>query len=197
MNAFKLVFSAKACFKAVVRNMKIGEAIVNDKLYSCNCKQVNDNGVISFDRVFNARTPHSLPLSGTQKIIAPYWADVDTRITGQIFYRQSTDPILLTRASREIQKAFPSSQNIMIKNLFIATWVDVEYYNCYYHYHYKVCNFGSSILVIHCIRIYVCMYVCTHAPTYTIYSDCVNSCIHNYTCMYLCTYIKTCICSWI
>ena len=28
MNAFKLVFSAKACFKVVVRSMKIGEAIV-------------------------------------------------------------------------------------------------------------------------------------------------------------------------
>ena len=28
MNAFKLVFSAKACFKVVVRSVKIGEAIV-------------------------------------------------------------------------------------------------------------------------------------------------------------------------
>ena len=28
MNAFKLVFSAKACFKVVVRGVKIGEAIV-------------------------------------------------------------------------------------------------------------------------------------------------------------------------
>ena len=28
MNAFKLVFSAKACFKVVVKSVKIGEAIV-------------------------------------------------------------------------------------------------------------------------------------------------------------------------
>ena len=28
MNAFKLIFSAKACFKVVVRNVKNGEVIV-------------------------------------------------------------------------------------------------------------------------------------------------------------------------
>ena len=28
MNAFKLVFLAKACFKVVVRNVKIGEVII-------------------------------------------------------------------------------------------------------------------------------------------------------------------------
>ena len=190
MNAFKLVFSAKVCFKAVVRNMKIGEAIVNDKLYSCNYKQVNDNGVISFDRVFNARTPLSLPLSGTQKIIAPYWADVDTRNIGQIFYRQSTDPILLTRASREIQGAFPSSQNIMIKNLFIATWVDVDYYNNH-HYH-KVCNFGSSILVIHCIRrIYVCMYVRMYTCTYIHYLFWLCKYVAVYIITHVCIYVHT------
>ena len=92
-------------------------------------KQVNDNGVISFNSPYNVRTPLSLPLSGSDQIIAPYWADVDTRGTGQIFYRQSTDPSLLARASREIQSAFPSSQNITITNLLIATWDEVGYYS--------------------------------------------------------------------
>ena len=89
---------------------------------------MNDNGVISFNSRYNVRTPLSLPLSGTQQIIAPYWADVDTRGTGQVLYRQSTDPSLLARASREIQNAFPSSQNISITNLLIATWDEVGYY---------------------------------------------------------------------
>ena len=70
-----------------------------------------------------------MPLSGTQQIIAPYWADVDTRGTGQIFYRQSTDPSLLARASREIQTAISSSQNVNIINLLIATWDEVGYYD--------------------------------------------------------------------
>ena len=93
---------------------------------------MNTNGVISIDSSFTSSSVHSLPLSGTQKIIAPYWADVDTRGTGQIFYRQTTDPRLLARASSEIQAAYPLSQNITITNLFIVTWDAVGYY------HYKI-----------------------------------------------------------
>ena len=103
----------------------------------CKCKshshelitlQVNTNGVISLGSPFTSSFIRSLPLSGTDQIIAPYWADVDTRGTGQIFYRQSTDPSLLARASREIQSAFPFSQNITVTNLLIATWDKVGYY---------------------------------------------------------------------
>ena len=89
---------------------------------------MNDNGVISFNSRFNVRTPLSLPLIGTQQIIAPYWADVDTRGTGQVLYRQSTDPSLLARASREIQTALSLTRNIEIKNLLITTWNAVGYY---------------------------------------------------------------------
>ena len=102
------------------------------------CKQVNDNGVISFNSPYNIRTPRLLPLSGTDQIIAPYWADVDTRGTGDIFYRQSTDSSLLARASREIQSAFPSSQNVTITNLLIATWDEVGYY---FRNDDKVCSY--------------------------------------------------------
>ena len=58
--------------------------------------------------------------------MAPYWANVDTRGTGQIFYRQSTDPSLLARATSEIQLV---SKNVTITNLFIATWDAVGYYS--------------------------------------------------------------------
>ena len=101
--------------------------------------------MISFNSPYNVRTPLSLPLSGSDKIVAPYWADVDTGGIGQIFYRQSTDPSLLARASREIQSAFPSSQNVTMTNLLIATWVKVGYY---YRKYDKVC-----ILVL----FYICM----------------------------------------
>ena len=90
--------------------------------------QVNDNGVISFNNPYNVRTPLSLPLSGTDQIIAPYWADVDTRGTGQIFYRQSTDPSLLARASSEIQSALSLTRGVELKSLLIATWDGVGYY---------------------------------------------------------------------
>ena len=93
--------------------------------------QVNDNGVISFNSRYNVRTPLSLPLSGSYRIIAPYWADVDTRRAGQIFYRQTTNASLLVRATNQIRAAFPASQDVTIQSLLIATWSNVgySYYN--------------------------------------------------------------------
>lgn len=70
-----------------------------------------------------------MPLSEDYRIIAPYWADVDTRETGDIFYRQSTDSDLLARASREIKTALLLTYEIEIKHLLIATWDAVGYYD--------------------------------------------------------------------
>ena len=90
---------------------------------------MNTNGLVSLDSSFTSSYVRSFPLSITVKVIAPYWADVDTRGTGQIFYRQSTDPSLLARASNEIKAAYPLLQNIAITHLFIATWNAVGYYS--------------------------------------------------------------------
>ena len=106
-------------------------------MYSVLILQVNDNGIISLNSRYNYPIPRSLPLSETKQIIAPYWADVDTRGTGNIYYRQSTDPVLLTRASQDIRRALSLTQNIEIKNLLIATWDGVGYYNQNTD---KVCN---------------------------------------------------------
>jgi len=90
--------------------------------------QINDNGIISFGSRYNIRTPLAFPLNGNQ-IIAPYWADVDTRGSGQVFYRQTTDPSLLARATSELKLAFPGSRIVTIQNLLIATWYRVGYYH--------------------------------------------------------------------
>ena len=92
--------------------------------------------MISFNSQYNVRTPSSLPLSGTQQIIAPYWADVDIRGSGDIYYRQTNDPSLLARASREIQTALSLNHSLEIIHLLIATWVTVGYYHENYD---KVC----------------------------------------------------------
>ena len=92
--------------------------------------QINDNGIISIDFPYVSRTPHPLPINGNgDRIIAPYWADVDTRGVGDIFYRQTTDPSLLARATSEIKAAFGNLQNVTIRNLLIATWSFVGYYS--------------------------------------------------------------------
>ena len=61
-------------------------------------------------------------------MIAPYWADVDTRKIGRVFYRQTTEPSLLARATSEITSAFNATQNITITALVIATWYTVGYF---------------------------------------------------------------------
>ena len=61
-------------------------------------------------------------------MIAPYWADVDLRRIGCVFYRQTTDPVLLAKANSDIREAFPASENVTILNLLIITWDFVGYY---------------------------------------------------------------------
>ena len=95
--------------------------------YWCNF-QVGDNGIVSLNKSYNAWTPKLLPINGTQ-FIAPYWADFDLTGFGQIFYRQTKDPVLLARATNEIRRAFTLSKNTNVTNLFIVTWDSVSYYN--------------------------------------------------------------------
>ena len=90
--------------------------------------QVGDNGIISLNTSFNSWRPRLLPLNGSS-FIAPYWADVDLRGTGEIYYRQTKNPTLLARATKHIKANFPLSQNVIITNLLIVTWDAVGYYS--------------------------------------------------------------------
>ena len=53
---------------------------------------------------------------------------MDLRGIGQVYYRQTSDAVLLARANNEIQIAFPMSQTVNITNLLIVTWDAVGYY---------------------------------------------------------------------
>jgi len=78
--------------------------------------------------LYNYYKPNQLPLRNP-RFIAPYWADVDIRETGEIYYRQTDNPVLLARATNELQTAFPMSQNLNITNLLIVTWDAVGYFS--------------------------------------------------------------------
>ena len=100
--------------------------------YCINCNlplQVNNNGAISFLEGVSQHTPDPFPLFGARPLIAPYWADVDTRGTGTVWYRETTDPLLLARAMDEIQTAFISQGSFSPTFLFIATWDRVGYFD--------------------------------------------------------------------
>ena len=83
--------------------------------------QVNTNGIISFQRRFTEFTPQRFPLN-LIPLIAPFWDDVDIRRFGNIFYRVTSDVILLQRARDQLLELFPSSGNFTPTTLFIATW---------------------------------------------------------------------------
>ena len=61
-------------------------------------------------------------------MIAPYFSDVDTRGTGNIWYRSTLDPVLLEKAKNDIPMVL-SGPNFNLTWLFIATWDHVGYYN--------------------------------------------------------------------
>ena len=91
---------------------------------------VNTNGAISFNRSISQFTPTCGALDTSSRMVAPFWADVDTRNGGDVFYRESYDNTLLTLVSQEIAAAFPQLWGIEIKWLFITTWLEVAYFGC-------------------------------------------------------------------
>ena len=61
-------------------------------------------------------------------MIAPYWADVDTRVgSGRVYYRESASSSDRTRASSIVRITY--STNFMPKRVFIVTWTRVGYYS--------------------------------------------------------------------
>ena len=77
--------------------------------------------------MFSDSSTKPLPLIENKKIIAPFWADVDTRGIGDIFYRQTSNSVFLNRATSLIRAAFPAARSST--NMFIATWDGVGYFN--------------------------------------------------------------------
>ena len=88
--------------------------------------QVNNNGHITPGRSSSRYTAVELPDNVPR--IAVYWADVDTRPddAGFVWYRTSTDSTLLEQVLDDIQRAYPSIEEV--DYVLIATWDHVGYY---------------------------------------------------------------------
>lgn len=100
--------------------------------------QVNTNGVISFLDQVSQYTPDSFPLGDNRRLVAPFWADVDTRVAGQVFYRETTDQGLLQQASEDVQANFVDHSKFKPTWLFISTWHEVAFYGAEGSYKNKV-----------------------------------------------------------
>ncbi|KAL4608607.1 alpha-tectorin [Arapaima gigas] len=89
---------------------------------------VNNNGVISFNVQVSQFTPEAFPLTDSRSFIAPFWADVHNGIRGDVYYRESTDPSLLERATLDVHKYFKTMTSFSATWVFIATWHQVTFY---------------------------------------------------------------------
>ena len=87
--------------------------------------------MISFNRPFNYSVPSSFPITG-DRFIAPFWANIDIRRTGNIYYRQiydfHHDYDLLYITSYIIRDTFPGYDHFRVTNLFVITWDAVGYH---------------------------------------------------------------------
>ena len=67
-------------------------------------------------------------MTGIQ-LIAPFYADVDTRETGEIWYRETRNSTVLNKAREEIRKTFTNHFSFQPEVAIIATWDNVGYFD--------------------------------------------------------------------
>nr|XP_033814614.1 sushi, nidogen and EGF-like domain-containing protein 1 [Geotrypetes seraphini] len=89
---------------------------------------VNNNGILSFLKEVSQFTPVAFPISKDRRVVAAFWADVDNRKSGEVHFRESQDPAILQRATKDIQKYFPEFPEFHAKWALIVTWYRVTFF---------------------------------------------------------------------
>ena len=84
--------------------------------------------MISFLREVSQYTPDPFPLGSNRRLIAPFWADVDTTNGGVVYYRETQELAIRKRVSEEIRKYFVRQRKFSAKWVMIVTWLNVAHY---------------------------------------------------------------------
>ena len=67
------------------------------------------------------------------QIIAPFWADVDTRgqslDTGTVYYRNTAETYVLMKAENDVRAAFALHSDFSPTSAIVCTWYRVGYYD--------------------------------------------------------------------
>ena len=92
--------------------------------------------MVSFDRPFESPFPRPFPGFTRTSLVAPFWADVDIRQDGNIFFQVYTDV-----ASSFLERASNDTRNLTgsANSQFTATWVLVATWD-------KVPNFPDGTI---------------------------------------------------
>ena len=86
---------------------------------------MNNNGLLSFGESISTFTPQPLPLEERLRFIAPFWADVDTRKAGRVWYREANDSATLDKIKVDVA----SEADFSPQSALIVTWDSVGYYS--------------------------------------------------------------------
>lgn len=89
---------------------------------------MNNNGIISFLKEVSQFTPVAFPVAKDRCVVAAFWADVDNRRAGDVYYREAADPATLRRATRDVRRYFPELPGFSATWVFIATWFRVTFF---------------------------------------------------------------------
>ncbi|XP_073928346.1 sushi, nidogen and EGF-like domain-containing protein 1 isoform X10 [Castor canadensis] len=89
---------------------------------------VNNNGIVSFLKEVSQFTPVAFPIANDRCVVAAFWADVDNRRAGDVYYREATDLATLHRATEDIRRYFPELPDFSATWVFVATWYRVTFF---------------------------------------------------------------------
>ena len=87
-----------------------------------------ENGLVSFGSNLKEQTPSAFPLSNKAHAAAPYWADVFTKRGGRVWYRKTTEDLIISRATRDVIRAFPRYTRFTASWVVIVTWNEVTFF---------------------------------------------------------------------
>ena len=107
-----------------------GNILVSWNTLSCPTLpfQVSTNGALSFGERLQSYSGERLSMVNTA-LVAPFWADVDTREIGEVFHRQTNEPKYVAMVKNDIDRRFENAHGYAPSILFIATWNSVSYSN--------------------------------------------------------------------
>ncbi|KAJ7394041.1 hypothetical protein OS493_003714 [Desmophyllum pertusum] len=108
---------------------------------------VNTNGVISFLVEVSQYTPDAFPLGDNRRLVAPFWADVNTNVAGEVFYRETTDPNLLQQATNDVTATFVSHRKFRATWLLVVTWYEVAFFGARGNYTSMVRQVCGNIII--------------------------------------------------
>ncbi|XP_060254330.1 sushi, nidogen and EGF-like domain-containing protein 1 isoform X5 [Ovis aries] len=89
---------------------------------------VNNNGIISFLKEVSQFTPVAFPIAKDRCVVAAFWADVDNRRAGDVYFREATDAATLRKATADVRRYFPELPGFSATWVFVATWYRVTFF---------------------------------------------------------------------